>query len=84
MSGYHLSEIPKGVVGEFSKIEEEFYELKDALEQGNKVMSLVELSDLIGAIKLYLEKEYGKSIEIYDLMTMAKATQRAFECGDRK
>lgn len=29
---YHLTEIPRGVFGEFSKIEEEFLETKDALE----------------------------------------------------
>jgi hypothetical protein len=31
--GYHLSPIPKGILGEFSKIEEEFLEAKDAIKQ---------------------------------------------------
>jgi hypothetical protein len=33
---YHLVEIPKGEIGEFSKIKEEFLEFEDAHNQKNK------------------------------------------------
>lgn len=49
MAGYHIKFINKGVLGLFSKIEEEFNEFKDAHEQQSTVMELVELSDIIGA-----------------------------------
>ncbi len=82
--GYHLEEIPRGEYGEISKILEEAAELKDAMEQGNKVMVIIELSDLMGAIDGYMEKYYGKQLTIDDLLTMADATKRAFKYGHRK
>ena len=54
--GYHLTEIKKGTIGELSKIVEELKEFKDAQYQSAKIMILVELSDLIGAIDLYNKK----------------------------
>jgi len=54
MAGYHIRNIPKGIVGEFSKVSEEFLEFEDAVEQTSVVMALVELSDLIGAIEAFL------------------------------
>lgn len=63
--GYHLKSIPKGVVGKVSKIIEEIDELEDAMEQGVKIMALVELSDLYGAIDLYL-KHNNKNIQDVD------------------
>lgn len=80
--GYHLSEIPKGEVGEISKIEEEVRELRDAHDQRAVVMELVELSDLVGAITHYLER-YHPSVTLDDLRTMATITRRAFENGHR-
>lgn len=82
MIGYHLVEIQKGTLGEISKIQEELDELKDAQNQGNKILELCELSDLIGAVKLYLEK-YHSGIKLSDLEKMADATSRAFEAGER-
>lgn len=82
--GYHRNQIAKGVYGEFSKIREEFEEATDALEQNNPVMVLVELSDLLGAIKGYLDNKYGPRLTIQDLLKMADATHSAFESGDRK
>jgi hypothetical protein len=81
--GYHKSEIPKGFVGQYSKIEEEFLEFKDAVIQGNKVMELVELSDLYLAIQQYLDN-YHPSIGMNDIAIMAQATKEAFESGERK
>lgn len=53
MAGYHLKPIFKGILGEFSKIEEEFNEFIDAHEQSCALMGLIELSDLLGSIKHY-------------------------------
>lgn len=80
--GYHLNEIPKGEIGESSKILEEVLELQDAEAQDAKIMALVELSDLIGAIALYLEKHHPDTT-LNDLVTMSKITKRAFENGYR-
>lgn len=80
MSGYHITPIPRGVYGQASKIEEEFLEFKDALLQNNKLMSLIELSDLIGAIEAYAVNN-GSSLN--DLLVMLHATKRAFNDGTR-
>lgn len=76
--GYHLTDIPRGKFGELSKIVEEVEEMMDASKQGNKIMLLTELSDMIGSIEAYLEKEYQGKITIKDLFSMKKATRRAF------
>lgn len=80
--GYHLSEIKKGELGESSKIMEELLELKDAELQECKIMALVELSDLIGAVKHYLNKHHS-GIKLADLEEMADITERAFRNGRR-
>jgi phosphoribosyl-ATP pyrophosphohydrolase len=82
--GYHLTDIPKGEYGQLSKVIEEALELKDAMEQGQKIMCLVELSDILGAIEGYLENHYGDMVTVTDLFNMAAATKRAFETGQRK
>lgn len=81
--GYHLTEIQKGVFGKLSKIEEELEELKDAHIQGNRIMTLMELSDLYGAMRGYLEDQFS-DITMKDIETMHLATKRAFEDGTRK
>lgn len=78
--GYHIKKIDKGVLGEFSKIREEFLEAEDAIEQGNKVMLLVELCDMIGAIEAFVS---GYNISLEDLLKMKDATNRAFLDGSR-
>lgn len=78
--GYHSKEIPRGKFGEFSKIKEEFMEAEDAFEQGNKVMLLVELADLIGAIEGYCSIY---NITLDDLLKMKESTKRAFNDGTR-
>lgn len=82
LPGYHLSNIEKGTIGELSKIYEEIEEIKDAENQNAKVMILCELSDLIGAIQAYLDKHHN-SLNIMDLVTMARITKRAFDNGHR-
>ncbi|MGL5690797.1 MAG: hypothetical protein ACRDD8_08250 [Bacteroidales bacterium] len=48
---YHITEITKGEYGKLSKVYEEYNELLDSSKQKIKVMCLIEISDLIGAIK---------------------------------
>lgn len=81
MAGYHLREIKRGVFGEASKITEEHDEFIESLEQGNPVMALVELCDLIGAIEAYASRHHKISLE--SLLAMKNATQRAFTNGSR-
>lgn len=81
--GYHTREIPKGEYGQISKLVEELEEVKDAHEQGSKIMVLVELSDLLGAMQGYLNENIPGFV-IEDLLIMAKATKRAFKAGERK
>lgn len=80
--GYHLAEIPKGTLGEISKIQEEVYELQDAQEQECRIMALVELSDLVGAIRAHLKAHYV-DITLDDLVAMSDITERAFRNGHR-
>ena len=80
---YHLKKIKKGVKGEVSKIREELEELEDAIEQGNTIEALVELSDIVGAIDLFL-KAHHPSVTLKDVVKMARVTESAFEDGTRK
>lgn len=81
MAGYHKSNIMKGSFGEVTKITEEYLEFIDAVEQESKVMQLVELSDLLGAIEEYLKK-YNLTMD--DLAVFSDITKRAFKSGERK
>jgi len=81
--GYHIRTIKKGIFGEASKIREELEEFEDSLEQGNPIMAILELSDLIGSVDGFLQKNYP-SITLADLLEMSAATHRAFDDGTRK
>lgn len=81
--GYHLDDIPRGKLGESSKVYEECLEFIDAEKQGVKLMVLQELSDLILVIRQYLEKHYP-GITLEDLVKMGNVTERAFKSGLRK
>jgi len=81
--GYHLTEIPKGTFGESSKILEEVLELRDSEAQGCRLMALMELADVVGAVTGYLRKYYP-GMTWGDLYCMAEITERAFQTGDRK
>ena len=78
--GYHKIQIPKGTLGEFSKISEEYLELFDAVEQDNKILEICEMCDLVGAIEAYANK-FNLTIE--DIIRMKDANKRAFEDGTR-
>ncbi len=79
--GYHINEIPRGKYGDFSKIEEEFLEAKDAISQRADIMLLQELSDLIGAIEGFVVDKF--SMTLRDLIIMKDITSRAFNDGTR-
>lgn len=79
--GYHKNKIQKGVLGEPSKIQEELDELKDAEQQGVKILAHVELADLYGALEAVAEK-YG--LTMADLAQMSELTKNAFKTGHRK
>jgi hypothetical protein len=80
--GYHTSEIPKGKVGESSKILEEVLELIDAEKQGVRIMAQVELSDIYGALDRYREKHFP-DLAMKDIEQMYSVTKRAFDNGKR-
>ena len=79
-NGYHLTKIPKGELGKLSKIQEELLELQDAEMQECKVMQLVELSDLYGAVEAYAS-QLGATMA--DLKCFSDITKRAFHNGRR-
>ncbi len=80
--GYHLREITtRGVYGEPSKIREELEELEDAIEQGNRILAICEVSDLYGALKAVATR---LGVTMAEVSMMADATTRAFEDGSRK
>lgn len=78
---YHKKIIEKGILGEFSKIREEFQELEDAVEQDDKILIICELSDLLGAIT---EFSINFDISIEDLIKFNLKTKEAFKNGTRK
>ena len=78
--GYHKRKIERGEFGKTSKIREELDELEDALEQNNRIMAMVELSDLYGAIQA-VANNIGTNMT--ELQIMSEATERAFKDGTR-
>lgn len=78
---YHKREITRGVLGEVSKIKEEFEELMDAYEQNSPVLEICELCDMIGAIEAYAK---NFNLTLSDLIKMKEATTEAFKTGKRK
>lgn len=78
--GYHSKEINKGVLGEYSKIEEEFEEFKDAYNQNDGVLQICELSDLLGAIEEYAKKW---NLTLEQLIMFSNKTKSAFKDGKR-
>ena len=80
--GYHTYAITKGKLGNISKIQEELDELKDASNQECKIMALVELADMLGAIEAYMVVNLP-GFTLNDLIKMKDITKRAFENGFR-
>jgi len=77
---HRLTHIPKGELGTIDKILEEVLELKDAEAQNNKIMCIVELADIYGAIEFYLQHNFP-ILTMSDLEKMSSATKRAFQNG---
>ncbi len=71
---WHNRKIKKGIYGTFSKVEEEVEEAKDALEQNNHLMLLIELSDIIGAIEKVAESH---NISLNDLIAFSKKVKES-------
>jgi hypothetical protein len=73
---FHKREIKKGVYGDLSKIQEELDEAYDSEEQGQDLMLLIELSDIVGACA-GVAKKYGLSLD--QLVTFAKLRSEVAE-----
>ena len=80
MGGYHTKDIPKGELGAFSKIREEFLELEDAVAQSDTVLTLCELTDLYGAIEEYIKRW---NLDMHALKRFSDKTKSAFKSGKR-
>lgn len=80
--GYHAKKIQKGVLGNFSKIKEEFEELEDGVQQNNPVLQICECCDLIGAVEAFVSTNFNLSLD--DLIKMKECTKSAFEVGERR
>ena len=80
--GWHIDKIEKGVLGESSKILEEVLELIDTEKQNLPIISLWELTDVIGAIEAYLYKHHP-SITINDLLNHSRKNSQMFKEGVR-
>ena len=78
---YHKTKITKGELGKISKVQEEIDEYKDAIEQDNVIMAMLELCDIYGALELVAKNH---KLSMKDLKTMSDATKSAFEDGTRK
>ena len=81
LQGYHSKKIEKGIFGEYSKIKEEFEELTDAFEQGDSILQICELCDLVGSIEEYIKRW---NLTLDDLIKMKDKTKGAFLQGERK
>lgn len=67
--GFHKNIITRGVYGEISKVREELEEAEDAIQQGQTLMLLVELADIVGA-SAGVAAKHGLSIN--DLVAFAQ------------
>lgn len=68
---FHKRPISKGKYGELSKIQEELEEAFDAEEQSHRLMLLLELSDIVGAVEgVLIKKDFKHTIE--DLIKFAR------------
>lgn len=81
-TSYHLRKIKiEGVYGQISKVYEELDEYEEAMEQGNRIMALLELSDVFGALEAVV---ISHGFNMQDITRMSSATKRAFGSGHRK
>lgn len=83
MAGYHIKNIKKCNYGSMGKIQEELEELSDAHRQGSRIMMLVELADIYGALEGFLQENFP-DMQMHDLKKFSDITKRAFKEGVRK
>ncbi len=76
---FHKKHINKGVIGEFSKVREEFEELEDAFEQKDMILMMVELADLYGAIEEFAGEKFG--ITMSDIKSFSDKTKSMYVDG---
>lgn len=50
--------IPKGTLGEVSRVKQEVLEFEDAASRKNPIQALTELAHLYGAVEAYLKKHH--------------------------
>jgi hypothetical protein len=81
MSGYHKKKIAKGELGYITKVQEEVDEYMDAAEQDIKIMEMLELADIYGALEEVAKKQYNLTMD--DLKKMSDVTKKAFQSGER-
>lgn len=81
MSGYHKNHITRGLYGDISKVSEEVEEYLDAKMQGIRIMEMLELSDIYGALEAVA---VGYNLTMGDLKAMSDRTKSSFNSGERK
>lgn len=82
--GYHTRPIPK--FGPYSplKVLEECNELLDAFANGQKLLALNEMADIVLALRNLLDADEFAGITFEDIVAMSKLTELAFISGARK
>jgi hypothetical protein len=77
-TGYHLTTIQRAKYGTREKILEEMEEVKDSIRQANPIMTLLELSDVVGACVGYLERH---KLRLSDLTEYHRVEKRPIQYG---
>lgn len=81
--GYHTQFIVKGEYGKFSKVKEEFDELKDAWEnRESKVLTICELSDLYGAMEAFANECLNISMD--EIVKFSDLTKEVYQNRPQK
>jgi hypothetical protein len=70
----------RGVYGQFSKLEEEFAEMKEAYENSDSIALLTESSDFIGALEEFIEKQFPP-LTLNDLILHSNNKKKAYAEG---
>lgn len=74
-SYFHVMPVRQGTYGELSKIQEELDEALDAETRGQKLLLMIELSDIIGAVAGVAER-HGYSLD--DLIQFSELRRNVF------
>ena len=74
-SYFHVMPVRRGTYGELSKVQEELDEALDAETRGQKLLLMIELSDIIGAVAGVAER-HGYSLD--DLIQFSELRRNVF------